>query len=227
MDTTAPPAPRSPQSGPVRAASLPISEGPPPARRRWGWFAACVALAVLGVLVAVSMVASAGDRVQVLAVAQDVPIGQKITDADLVVAQVAKDPAVQLVPVADRKQVVGQRAAVGLRKGSLLSPRQYTDKDELGAGKQLVGVEAKRGQMPLQALAPGDEVLVVTTPAPGQAGKTDPSQNAPIPATVVMVGTPDATGTTVVNLAVAATDGPLLAQRAAGGNVALVRQARG
>jgi hypothetical protein len=43
---------------------------------------------------------------------------------------------------------------------------------------------------------------------------------------VVSVSNPDASGAIVVNLAVATTDGPLLASRASQGRIALVREPR-
>jgi hypothetical protein len=105
--------------------------------------------------------------------------------------------------------------------------------DVLRQGKHLVGVEAKRGQMPLAALHPGDRVQVVTTPGKGDTatdagakGKDDALPEA-IEATVAGVGPADASGTVVVNLAVAQTDGLALATRAATGNVALVLEPRG
>lgn len=227
MDTTVPPAQRT-ESGPVRpAGSLTISQGPPASRRRWVWAAVCALVAILAMLGVVTAVNQVSDRVKVVAVAQDVAAGEKIAAEDLVLAQVAEDPALKPVPAADRDELVGQYAAVALRTGSLLTSSQLEEKNQLTDGKQLVGVEAKRGQLPLKALAPGDSVVVIATPGDGEEEpQKDQDGESPITARVAAISSPDRTGTVVVNLAVSPVDGPVLATRAASGNVALVLEPR-
>lgn len=229
--STAPPPPRT-GTEPVRpAGSLAISAPPPPSRRRWVWVAVCGAVAVLAMLGVIATVNSVSDRQQVLAVGRDVPAGQQLTAQDLVVADVAEDPALQPVSADQRNKLVGQYATVELRKGSLLTGSQVSKTNRLAAGKQLVGIEAKRGQLPAKALAAGDAVSVVSTPSEGEeagvgSGKSPGGSTgeSPIAGTVAAVSSPDASGTVVVNVAVSASDGPDLAARAAGGNVAIVRE---
>lgn len=193
-------------------------------------FALCIVLAVLAALGAVAAVNSASDRSSVLAVARDVPAGEAITEEDLVVAEVSADSALDPVPASERDSVVGERPAVPLKEGSLLTRSQLAVGTGLGDDKQLVGVKVERGRAPAGVLAPGDEVLAVTTPAEGEqpAGEEtgQAQEDSPITGTVVSVTKPDASGTVVVNLAVATTDGPLLAERAAVGRIALVREPR-
>ncbi|CAM5289581.1 membrane protein [Streptomyces spiroverticillatus] len=223
--SAAPPAPR-PQSPPRR--DVPITTGPPVKRqRRWSAVALCVVLAVVCGLGAAAAVTSASDRTRVLAVARDVPAGQVLSDADLTVAEVSADAALSPVAAAERPAMVGRRTAVDLRKGGLLTVAQLSAGTGLGDDQQQVGVQVKRGQAPSGTLAAGDRVLAVTTPAQGE--QQDPKSQAPpstMAATVVSVSRPDATGTVVVNLAVAPTDGPLLATRASQGRIALVREPR-
>lgn len=196
------------------------------------WFAVCALAALLASLGAVAAVNSASDRISVVAVARDVPVGSKLTEKDLVVAEVARDPALKPVSAGKLKELVGQHAAVDLRKGGLLTASQVSEDDVLADGKQVVGVQVKRGQVPNEALHPGDQVLIVfTPPASGeQQTPTDPKaeqqEQPPIQARVVAVGDPDATGALVVNLAVPPTDGPVVAARAASGTLALVLQPR-
>ncbi|WP_046500623.1 SAF domain-containing protein [Streptomyces odonnellii] len=220
----APSVPR-PQS-PARP-EIPITTAPVKRERRWAVVALCVVLAVMCALGAAAAVTSASDRARVLAVARDVPAGQALTDGDLTVAEVSADAALTPVPADDKAAVIGKRPAVDLRKGGLLTASQLTAGTGLGDDRQQVGVQVKRGQAPAGTLAPGDQVLAVTTPAQGE--QTDPENEAPptsIKASVVTVSRPDASGTVVVNLAVAETDGPLLATRAAMGRIALVREPR-
>ncbi|MFG3134284.1 SAF domain-containing protein [Streptomyces tendae] len=191
-------------------------------------------VALVGALVAISMVNRAGDRVEVLAVAQDVQAGQVVEASDVTTAQVAEDPALSPVPAADRDRIVGERAAVDLRKGSLLTEASVQSGGGLGDDLQVVGVEVKKGMAPRDELRPGDQVLAVVLPAQsgsspagaGNAGEDSDAGPESVEATVKSVGRTDATGSLVVNLAVATTEGPQLAEKAAAKRIALVRQPR-
>lgn len=226
MDSPAAPAVPRP-TGPTRT-ELPITTSVPVRReRRWSVAALCIVLAVVCALGAAWAVTSASDRTKVLAVARDVPAGQALTASDVTVAEVSADTALSPMPAADKTSVLGKRTAVDLRKGGLLLASQLAAGTGLGDDKQQVGVLVKRGQSPAGTLVPGDKVLAVTTPAQGSSSDTDDG-NAPssLDAVVVSVSNPDASGAIVVNLAVATTDGPLLASRASQGRIALVREPR-
>lgn len=223
--SAAPSVPR-PQSPP--RAEIPITTTPPVKRqRRWSAVALCAVLAVLCGLGAAAAVTSAGDRTRVLAVARDVPAGQVLTDGDLAVAEVSADAALSPVAASERTAMVGRRTAVDLRKGGLLTLGQLSAGSGLGDNMQQVGVQVKRGQAPAGTLAAGDKVLAVTTPAQGEQPDTKTqARPSTVSAVVVSVSRPDATGTVVVNLAVAPADGPQLATRASLGRIALVREPR-
>ncbi|MBV7249288.1 SAF domain-containing protein [Streptomyces sp. MW-W600-10] len=230
MDTTTP---ISPPIGAPRQPDLGISDGARKSakpRRKWVQAVAFILLAVVGALVAISAVNRAGDRVSVLALARDVQAGQQIAAADLVIASVADDPALAPVPAGDRTSMVGQRAAVDLRQGSLLTRSQLQAGGGLGDDQQVVGVEVKKGYAPRDELRPGDLVLAVVLPAQGEASETNGAKPGASPegieATVKSVGRTDASGSVVVNLVVEPTDGPLLATKAAAKQIALVRQPR-
>lgn len=147
-------------------------------RRRPGLIALSVALIAAGALSGALLFTASGQRTAVLVVARDVPVGAAITDADLAPASLALDPAVKAVPVAKKKTMVGQRAAVALKAGALLSPGQVTSVSLVKAGEQLVGVALKPSQLPASRLAPGQKVVIVSTPdAAGQvAGVSQPSR---------------------------------------------------
>ncbi|MBD0742962.1 SAF domain-containing protein [Streptomyces sp. CBMA152] len=214
-------------AGPVRA-ELPITTTAPIKRqRRWSVAALCIVLAVIAGLGAAAAVTSAGDRVKVLAIARDVPAGQAITDADLRIAEVSADGALTPMRASERASVIGKRPAVDLRTGGLLTASQLGAGTGLGDDQQQVGVQVKRGQAPAGTLVPGDKVLAVTTPGQGeQTGSKTDAPPSTVKGTVVAVSRPDASGSVVVNLAVASTDGPLLATRASLGRIALVREPR-
>lgn len=234
MDTTTPAPP--PLTVP-RQADLPISSGArksSKAPRKLVQAVAWTLAALIGALVAISVVNRAGDRVDVLAVASDVQAGQLLKASDVTTASVAEDPALTPVPAAERSRIVGQRAAVDLRKGSLLTDSSVQSGGGLGDDLQVVGVEVKKGTAPRDELRPGDEVLAVVLPeqgaqsATGAGGAKGGAAQEPesIEATVKSVGRTDATGALVVNLAVPVTDGPQLAEKAAAKRIALVRQPR-
>ncbi|MGW7063537.1 SAF domain-containing protein [Streptomyces sp. NPDC054904] len=198
-------------------------------RRRPGLIALSVALIAAGGLSGALLFTASGQRSGVLVVARDVPMGTAITAADLAPASLALDPAVKAVPVTKKDGIVGQRAAVALKAGSLLTPGQVTSTSLVKAGEQLVGVALKPSQLPASQLSPGQKVLIVSTPDPAQAaangGKPGEPAGAPrvLAATVVAVGVAaPATGVVVVDVAVPASDGPTLAARVATGAVALI-----
>ncbi|MFF5265204.1 SAF domain-containing protein [Actinomadura viridis] len=172
---------------------------------------------------------SAGNRVEVLAVTRDVPVGSVIGASDLATTRAAVEGTVQTIPAAQSRNVVGRIAAVDLRAGALLSPSQVTTALTPAPGQQIVAVGLKSAQLPAGNLKPGDQVLIVATPgADGQ--DTGATATAPLtrdlPATVDRVAQPDADGSVVVNLLVSAASGPTVAKQASLGRVALVVTAR-
>ncbi|WP_242432700.1 SAF domain-containing protein [Streptomyces sp. Root1310] len=69
---------------------------------------------------------------------RDVQVGEVLTEDDLGKASLALDPAVKAVRSDDVDSVVGKRAAVELKSGSLLAPSQVTKNWLVKAGEQLV-----------------------------------------------------------------------------------------
>lgn len=160
----------------------------------------------------------------VLVVARPVPVGQVIGDGDLTVARIAADSGLSTVAAGRRRRIVGRVAAVDLLAGQLLNPAAVTTQTPPGPGEQLVGIAVKDTQRPTR-LRPHDPVLLVGTP-PVDADVSDTPPPS-IPGTVLRVGAPDADGTTVVDVLVAATDGPRVAARAATGRIAVVVESGG
>ena len=214
------------------AGPVPLRETAVRTRRRRGLWVAGVALVAAGGVAAAVLVGRAGDRVEVLAVARAVPVGQTIGEADVAVARVATDPALHPVPVSRRAEVVGRTAAVELRPGTLLTGEEVTDAVVPAAGEQVVGVAARPGQLPARGLRAGDRVRVV--PVPGDqarggaatAGDSGPV-GEPAPARVVQVGPADADGAVTVDVVVGEAVGPRVAALASTGRIALVLQPAG
>ncbi|MET9122202.1 SAF domain-containing protein [Streptomyces sp. NPDC004528] len=225
----------APRAGGQRLPELEPSTGTKKASsRKRSTIVLLVLVTLIGALGGAVVVARAGDRVDVLAIARDVPAGQKLSGQDVRSVSFAEDPGLSPVPASQRSAVIGQRASVDLRRGSLLTRAQLNAGGALGDSRQVVGVEVKRGFAPAGELRPGDTVAAVILPPQGgqptgaDSGTQDSDSKVPdtIAATVKSAGTPDATGSVVVNLVVAPQDGPLLAAKAAAKQVALVRQPR-
>jgi hypothetical protein len=170
-----------------------------------------------------------GDRTDVVTVVRDVQVGEVLTEQDLGKASVALDPAVKAVRADDVKSVVGKRAAVELKPGSLLSPSQVTENSLVKAGEQLVPIGLKPEQVPATALVPGQKVQLVHVPAQGAmdtAKETDGGVPKSIAGRVVKASTAaPGTGVVVVDVATSADDGPTAAAWVSAGALRLVLDA--
>lgn len=209
------------------AGPVPITQDAPRRRRRPVVVGAGLALAAVGALVAVWQVDEAGNRVSVIALAHDVKAGETVKKSDLVVAQVAPDPALAPVPVSRSGDIVGKTAAADMPKGSLVTDASVREGSPVAQGLDTVGILAKPGQLPAQHLRTGNAVMLVHTPQDdAEAGKSATTK-APdsISAVVVGVSSPDANGAMVVDVAVTGTDSAPLATWAARGAVTVVLKA--
>ncbi|GLX22560.1 SAF domain-containing protein [Streptomyces lavendulae] len=215
------PAPQA-VSGPI-----PITQDAPRRRRRPVVVGAGLALAAVGALVAAWQVDEAGDRVAVIALAHDVKAGQVVKKSDLVVAQVAPDPALAPVPVGRSGDIVGKTAASDLPKGTLVTDGSVREGSPVAQGRDTVGILAKPGQLPAQRLRAGDAVALVHTPQDDADAAKSTTQKTPdsINAVVVGISAADANGAVVVDVAVAGTDSAPLATWAARGAVTIVLKA--
>ena len=219
-----------PPVGQINGADRPV--GPPlpvqklrqPGRsRRPLMLALMVLLMVVSALAAWFFVQKSTERVAVVGVVRDVAWGQQIEASDLVAVEVVADPSLKPVDWDQRSALVGQRAATDLQAGTLLTARSVTDVEVPPAGKALVGIQVKSGQVPVTPLAPQDRVLLVPAdqqaapPAAGAAGKAQPVQ-----AEVYTVGAIDANGTRTVDVLVPEAAAAQTAADAAGGRLAIV-----
>lgn len=231
---TPPPAPASSPPGSI-PPSAPVRSAAASRRTSRRGLIISVLVVLLGGLVAFAGSQLLVKHTQVLAVAQSVPVGATITDADLTTASVVKDANLSPIAASDRSQIVGMVAQVGLVKGELLTRAQVGRGSGFTAGQQLVALPLKPGQYPSQGVGPGQKVLIVATPgANGSAPTSGASSSAPgggsaagpsagTQATVVSVGgTNPATQVTVIDVKVAEADGVQVAQLASTGNLALI-----
>ncbi|WP_328834565.1 SAF domain-containing protein [Streptomyces europaeiscabiei] len=212
-----------PQSGPVSGPVAPPRVSA--RRRRPGVIALSLALIAAGGAGVAVLLLQVGHRTDVVTVVRDVQVGQVLTEKDLGKASIALDPAVKAVRAEDLSAVVGKRAAVELRPGSLLAPSQVTKNSLVKAGEQLVPIGLEPKQIPATALVPGQQVQLVHVPAQGAPDTGKPSDTAPqtIDGRVVKASSAaPGTGIVVVDIATAAQDGPTAAAWVAAGTLRLV-----
>ncbi|WP_233227476.1 SAF domain-containing protein [Streptomyces sp. I4(2020)] len=184
-------------------------------RRRPGVIALSLALIAAGGAGVAVLLLQVGDRTEVVTVVRDVEVGQVLTEQDLGKASVALDPAVRAVRADEVESVVGKRAAVELKPGSLLSPSQVTKDSLVKAGEQLVPIGLKPEQVPATALVPGQKVQLVHVPAQGAGDPgREPGKDGPqsIAGRVVKASkAAPGTGVVVVDVATTAEAGPTAA----------------
>jgi len=203
--------------------SAPIID-PPRTRRRSGVLAAGVALVTVGALGAAYLTQVVGNTLQVVAVSRDIQAGQVIDRADLTVADVTTDPALRPVQASRLPDLVGQRAALTLTAGSLLTDASVTRQVLPAAGQSLVGVALQPAQLPTEPLQAGDRIRIVDTPA--SQGEPPAATPKSIPAVVVSTEAPDDHGQRIVNVTVPSGQAADLAARVATGRIALVLDSR-
>lgn len=206
---------------------------PLPRQRRPGFLIGAGMLVLFAVATNVYLFVSSGERVSVVKVARDVAADHEITQADLERARVAVEPGVAVIPARQLDQVVGRRAAVPLRQGTLLAVSQLSTQQSPPAGRTLVGMSLKPGAMP-PGLAPGWKVRAVFTagsqsqePAAGaQQSRAESIVPRDVAAVVDQVDEPDTDGSTTVSLMVPDADSSTVARQAAAGMVVLVATER-
>ncbi|MFF1517045.1 SAF domain-containing protein [Streptomyces sp. NPDC058305] len=194
-------------------------------RRRPGVIALSLGLIAAGGAGVAVLLLQVGHRTDVVTVVRDVQVGQVLTEEDLGKASISLDPAVKAVTTDHLDQVVGKRAAVELRPGSLLAPSQVTTDSLVKAGEQLVPIGLKPEQIPATALVPGQKVQLVHVPAQGEPETDKPSDSDPktlagrvVKASAAAPGT----GVVVVDVATSSADGPTVAAWVSSGTLRLV-----
>ncbi|MFJ4093336.1 SAF domain-containing protein [Kitasatospora sp. NPDC089913] len=183
-------------------------------RRRPAVLAMAVALIAAGGLGGAVLYNSTGQRITVLALARDVPWGQTLTEGDLVTVRIASDPALKPLDAADRAKAIGMRATTDLHRGGLLTRSDLAQSLVLNPGQLLVGVAARRTQLPATRLQPGLPVIVVYT--------SDGGKPETLGATVYTVGRGDSDGGQVFDVVVNEADAARLASWVATGRIQVV-----
>lgn len=196
----------------------------PKVRRRPGLIAGSVVAVLLGGTGAAWAWTTSANASDVVAVRAAVQRGEVIERSDLVVVRVGTDPALKTVPGKRLDSLVGQRAAMDLGAGSLLTPEQVTGQVFPGRGRSIVGVALPEGSVPSEQLVSGDVVRIIDTP--GRQAVEVVQEPTAVTGTVVSVRASETQQATIVDVLVAEAEAGRLAARAATGNVALVLDSR-
>jgi len=207
---------------------LPITHDAPRSRRRPVVVGAGLALAAVGALVSVWLVNEAGDKIAVVATRHAIEAGDTVQASDLVTAEISRGSGLHVVAASRSSDLVGKRASSDLPAGVLVTEDSVSSGSSVTKGKSVVGILAKPGQLPVQTLHTGDKVTVVHTPTDGSASASSDkpgSELDSLPAVVSRVGSPDANGAVVVDVAAAEVNSTSLAAWAASGDVAIVLKA--
>lgn len=202
-----------------------IAPAPPPRlRRRPALVAGAIAAICIGALLAGWAWTATTNTQEVLVARTTIERGEVIEASDLVRLRLSTDPALNPVPGSQLEQVVGQRAALDIAAGGMLTPSSFTTEVVPRSGQSVVGLALNPAQAPGLGLQHGDRVRVVVTPTQGDAAQA----GAPLSndATVIGVHTSPESGQTVVDLLIPSADAAVLATRISTGNVALVLDSR-
>jgi hypothetical protein len=193
---------------------------PPKLRRRPAMVVAAVAVTALGCLLGAWAWSATTDTQEVLVARDTIHRGEVIEAKDIQRVRISGDPALVPLPASAYDDVIGQRAALDIAAGGLLTSESTADEPMPPQGQSIVGISLAPAQVPAMPMYGGDKVRIIVTP--GDNG--DVPANAPQFTVAEVVDTyPDeTTGNTVVNVLVPYADASVLAARAATGNVALV-----
>lgn len=211
---------RHPGPRPAVPDAGPVITPPPKLRRRPALLGAGVAVTAVGCLLGAWAWSATTDTEEVLAARSTIHRGELITAEDLQRVRISGDPALAPLPASAYDDIVGQRAALDITAGGLLTSDSTTDDPMPPMGRSVVGISLTPAQVPALPLHGGDSVRIIVTP--GDNGAVPANAPEFTAAEVVDTRLDEITGNTVVNVLVPHAEAGALAARAATGNVALV-----
>lgn len=215
------------QDGTTRASSSvgPPTTPPPKPRRRAWQIATAVALGAAGMIGGVLAWTSTSSMTAVLVAKETMHRGDVITEESFTPARTYDDAALDPVTAAELSDLLGERLALDVAGGSIVTHDAVTGFEPTQPGRLLVGVRLDSAHAPGSPLLVGDEVLVVVTPPEG--GATGEGVPPSAHAEVASVAVDPEFGGTILDLLVTEADGPMVAANAAAGNVAVLLEPRG
>src|SRR5918994_7236915 len=143
------------------------------ARRRGALIGVGLALVALGALAFLFVSARMNETIEVIAVVNDLERGSVIGADDVAVASMVADPRLASLPADRLEDVIGLRASTDLVAGTFLTDASLAAEVIPGDGQAVVGVALTPAQMPGEPLLAGDKILIVDTPAAGEAAPSE------------------------------------------------------
>lgn len=199
--------------------SRPVLVTPPKLRWRPGTTVVGALLVLAGGLVVAWLFVTTSQTVPVLAATATIERGTVIDAGDLARVQVRPDPLLQALPGQDLSQVVGQRAALDIAAGSVVTADAVTGDLVPPEGESVVWVPLATGA---EHLVVGDAVRVVVSPPDQEASDTPVFQEA----RVAMFSTDPATGQATVGVQLPHAEAVDLASGLARATVSVVLDSR-
>ena len=189
-------------------------------RRRPALVVIAVVVTALGCLLGAWAWNATTNTQEVLAARDTIHRGEVIEAGDIQRIRISGDPALAPLPASAYDEVVGQRAALDISAGGLLTTESTSDAPLPPQGQSIVGISLTPAQVPALPMHGGDQVRIIVTPGEnGDAASGTPQFTV---AEVVDTAFDETTGNTVVNVLVPYADAGVLAARASTGHVALV-----
>jgi hypothetical protein len=170
------------------------ADGEPPRvmRERKPALAALALLLIIGgALGAAYLVISSGHRVAAIEVAQSLGVGERIPYSALREVKIAPGAGVDYVPWNEASQVTRFYAATVIPPGTLLSSAMVAGSNGYAAGKMVVGLALRDGQLP-NGLQVGDRVNVYKTSVAAQLCPGTPGSMLAANALVLGISAPAA-----------------------------------
>jgi len=204
----------------------------PPRERKPALAALAVLLILVGALGATMLVLQAGDRIEVVKVTKEIPVGGKVTDSDVTSVMVAEDSDINYVKWAQLGTLKTLKAVTTIPTGTVVMGQMFGDEAGASDGKTLVGLSLKAGQFPA-GIKVGDTVAAYRVTDGGSSSNSSAStsgnSNSVLTDKATVTNVPSADSDDIVGsansaytLAVDSDVAPALAQAAANSQVVLV-----
>lgn len=209
----------TPETITVPNAAIPDSE-PLKTRKRPSYVALGISIIALAGILGYFTFQHFTTTTPVIAIAKDVSVGATITEGDLTKVEVNVPAGIQVIPQDQVSSVIGKKATINLKQGSLLNPSQISDKPVPSKGTAIVGIKVNPGQMPAQDIKAGDNVTIIATPGENAPATTDTPYTINGVIRAITLSQTDAS--TVVDVSVPEEQSKVLASIASTGNVAII-----
>lgn len=223
---TAPAAPAPSEASQDVRATLAPSRTQLKARRRPALAAGGVALIALGGLASAYVVAQTQTQNDVVMVRANVARGEQIEASDLSTTTVGSLSNLSSVPAAQITQLVGQRALVDLKAGSLLPQSAIGTQPQPADGRSIIGMSLAPGRVMNGTITPGSKLRLVVLPADSSATSTTTDNQTGQVFEAVMVSTAANTlqgSGELINVEVAEDQAPLIGTMAAANRIVVIK----